>query len=156
MNIEALLSEKYIVLNLDSDSKDKIIEAMLALVADHHHVQDTERLAEDVRKREKEMSTGIGKNIGLPHAKTPAVTDPILAVATLSREVDFDSIDNQPVQLVFLLATPEAMLAEHLKLLGRITRLAGRDDVRQKILEAATPQEVLDLFREEEKDLPQI
>jgi PTS system fructose-specific IIA component/PTS system nitrogen regulatory IIA component len=156
MNIEALLSEKYIVLNLDSESKDKIIEAMLAMVADHHHVKDTERLAEDVRKREQEMSTGIGKNIGLPHAKTPAVTDPVLAVATLSREVDFDSIDNQPVQLVFLLATPEAMLAEHLKLLGRITRLAGRDDVRRKILEAATPQEVLALFREEEKDLPQI
>jgi PTS system fructose-specific IIA component/PTS system nitrogen regulatory IIA component len=156
MNIEALLSEKYIVLNLDSDSKDKIIDAMLAMVADHNHVQDFERLVEDVRKREKEMSTGIGKNIGLPHAKTPAVTDPVLAIATLNREVDFDSIDNQPVQLVFLLATPEALLAEHLKLLGRITRLAGRDDVRQKILDAATPQEVLDLFREEEKDLPQI
>jgi PTS system fructose-specific IIA component/PTS system nitrogen regulatory IIA component len=156
MKIEALLTEKYITLNLKSGSKDEVIKAMLAMVAGHDKVLDIERLAEDVRKREKEMSTGIGKNIGLPHAKTPAVNEPVLAVATLSQEVDFDSIDNQPVQIVFLLATPEAMLAEHLKLLGRITRLAGKDDVRRRILNANTPREVLDLFREEEKDLPQI
>ncbi|NTU58018.1 MAG: PTS sugar transporter subunit IIA [Chlorobiaceae bacterium] len=156
MKIEALLSEKYIALNLDSHSKEEVINAMIAMVASHDNVKNIERLAEDVRKREQEMSTGIGKNIGLPHAKTPAVVEPVLGVATLSREVDFDSIDNQPVQIVFLLATPEAMLAEHLKLLGRITRLAGKDELRQKILDAVTPREVLDLFREEEKDLPQI
>jgi len=119
-------------------------------------VKDNRKLGEDVWKREKEMSTGIGKNIGLPHAKTAAVADPVLAMATISREIEFDSIDGQPVQLVFLLATPETMLAEHLKLLGRITRIAGRDDIRQKILQASTPAEVLDIFREEEKSLPQI
>ncbi|HWR01969.1 MAG TPA: PTS sugar transporter subunit IIA [Chlorobaculum sp.] len=156
MKIEALLTEKYISLNLESGSKEEVIEAMIAMIADHEKVHDIERLAEDVRKREKEMSTGIGKNIGLPHAKTPAVIEPVLGVATLSHEIDFDSIDNQPVQIVFLLATPETMLAEHLKLLGRITRLAGRDDLRQRILDATTPKEVLDLFREEEKDLPHI
>ncbi|NTW51428.1 MAG: PTS sugar transporter subunit IIA [Chlorobiaceae bacterium] len=156
MNIEALLTEKCITLNLESGSKEEVIDAMIAMLAEHDKVMDIERLAEDVRKREREMSTGIGKNIGLPHAKTSAVIEPVLGVATLSREVDFDSIDSQPVQIVFLLATPEAMLAEHLKLLGRITRLAGRDDVRQRILDATTPSEVLALFREEEKDLPQI
>jgi PTS system fructose-specific IIA component/PTS system nitrogen regulatory IIA component len=129
---------------------------MLAMVADHDNVQDHERLTEDVWKREKEMSTGIGKSIALPHAKTSAVKAPVLAMATLRNEIDFDSIDCEPVQIVFLLATPEEMLAEHLKLLGRITRLAGREDVRQRIIKASAPREVLDLFRDEEKDLPQI
>jgi fructose PTS system EIIA component len=156
MKIEALLTEKHINLNLDSGSKDDVIDTLIAMVAGHEQIRDIKQLAEDVRKREQEMSTGIGKNIGLPHAKTMAVTAPVLALATLSREVDFDSIDNQPVKVVFLLATPESMLAEHLKLLGRITRLAGKDDLRRRLLEAATPAEVLALFREEEKDLPQI
>jgi len=156
MKIEALLTEKQINLNLGSGSKDEVIDALIAMVAGHEKVRDIRQLAEDVRKREREMSTGIGKNIGLPHAKTSAVTEPVLALATLTNEVDFESIDNQPVKIVFLLATPESMLSEHLKLLGRITRLAGRDDVRRRIMEAATPGEVLALFREEEKDLPQI
>ncbi|TNJ39083.1 PTS sugar transporter subunit IIA [Chlorobaculum thiosulfatiphilum] len=156
MKIEALLTEKHINLNLESGSKDEVIDTLLAMVSSHAKVRDTKQLAEDVRKREREMSTGIGKNIGLPHAKTSAVTEPVLALVTLAGEVDFESIDNQPVKIVFLLATPETMLAEHLKLLGRITRIAGRDDVRRKLLDAATPGEVLALFREEEKDLPQI
>jgi PTS system fructose-specific IIA component/PTS system nitrogen regulatory IIA component len=156
MKIEALLTEKHINLNLGSSSKDEVIDTLIAMVADHDKVRDLKQLAEDVRKREREMSTGIGKNIGLPHAKTSAVTEPVLALATLSNEVDFESIDNQPVKIVFLLATPETMLAEHLKLLGRITRLAGRDDVRRKLIDAATPADVLELFKQEERDLPQI
>ena len=111
MKIEALLTEKHIALNLESGSKDEVIDRLLALVASHAKVRDIRQLAEDVRKREREMSTGIGKNIGLPHAKSAAVTEPVLALATLSSEVDFDSIDNQPVKIVFLLATPETMLA---------------------------------------------
>jgi PTS system fructose-specific IIA component len=156
MKIEALLIEKHIRLNLDSATKEEVIDTLLAMVGGHDKVRDNKLLAEDVRKREREMSTGIGKNIGLPHAKTSAVTEPVLALATLANEVDFESIDNQPVKIVFLLATPETMLAEHLKLLGRITRLAGRDDVRRKLIEAKTPGEVLALFQQEEKDLPQI
>lgn len=156
MKIEALLTEKHIHLNLRSDSKEELIDTLIAMVAGHEKVRDPKQLAEDVRKREREMSTGIGKNIGLPHAKTSAVTEPILALVTLSKEVDFDSIDHQPVKIVFLLATPETMLAEHLKLLGRITRLVGRDEFRRRLIDAATPGEVLSLFRVEEKDLPQI
>ena len=156
MKIEALLSEKYIALNIEAETKIQVIDRMLALVAGHDLVIDQAQLGEDVWRREREMSTGIGKNIGLPHAKTAAVTSPLLAMATLSGEVDFDAIDSQPVRLVFLLATPEAMLSEHLKLLGRITRIAGKDEVRERILQAGSPLEVLELMRQEEKDLPQI
>jgi PTS system fructose-specific IIA component/PTS system nitrogen regulatory IIA component len=156
MKIEGLLSEKYIALNLDLASKNQVIDAMLAIVADHREVNDRAQLHDDVWKREKEMSTGIGKKIALPHAKTSAVNSPVLALATLRHDINFDSIDKEPVQIIFLLATPEAMLAEHLKLLGRITRLAGKDEVRRKLVQAKSPLEVLELFREEEKDFPQI
>lgn len=156
MKIEALLSEKYIAMNLEASAKGDVIDRMLDLVAGHERVTDRDRLAEDVWKREREMSTGIGKNIGLPHAKTSGVSHPLVALATFREGVDFDSIDGEPVRIVILLATPETMLAEHLKLLGRITRIAGKDEVRQRILQAASVGELLEIFREEEKDLPQI
>ncbi len=156
MKIEGLLSESFIVLNLELATKAEVIDAMLGIVAAHPGVRDHGKLRRDVLKREKEMSTGIGKQIALPHAKTEAVVDPVLALATLKSRIHFDSIDNEPVQIIFLLATPEEMLAEHLKLLGRITRLAGREDLRRRLLSASSATEVLTLFREEEKDFPQI
>ena len=156
MKIEGLLSENYIALNLELATKRQVIEKLLSIVAGHAGVTDINRLQEDVVKREQEMSTGIGKKIALPHAKTSAVTQPVLAFATLRNEINFDSIDNDPVQIIFLLATPEEMLAEHLKLLGRITRIAGREDIRNRLVIAQSPSEILELFREEEKDLPQI
>jgi fructose PTS system EIIA component len=156
MKIESLLSEKYIVLNLGLALKSQVIEKMLSIVADHPGVVDIGRLREDVLKREQEMSTGIGKTLALPHAKSAGVIQPVLALATLKNAINFDSIDNEAVKIVFLLATPEEMLAEHLKLLGRITRLAGRDDVRQRLVLSTSAAEVIELFREEEKDFPQI
>ncbi len=156
MDIQGLLTEQYVVLNLDLKQKSQVIEKMLSLVEHHEGVKDIGKLREDVLHREQEMSTGIGKSIALPHAKTAGVSQPVLAFATLGSAMDFDSIDEEPVRLVFLLATPEDMLAEHLKLLGRITKLAGREDFRQRLLLSASPAEVIELFREGEKDLPQI
>lgn len=156
MKIEGLLSEKYIELHLEVATKDEVIGKMLAIAGSHSGVKNLKKLREDVLKREKEMSTGIGKQIALPHAKTDAVASPVLALATLKNGIHFEAIDNEPVEVVFLLATPEEMLAEHLKLLGRITRLAGRVDFREKLMAASNSSEVLELFREEEKDFPQI
>lgn len=156
MKIEGLLSERYVRLNMQGSSKQEVIDAMLALVAGHDRIVDHARLVRDVWKRENDMSTGIGKGIGLPHAKTAAVTEPVLAMATLASGVDFDAIDEAPVSIVFLLATPEAMLSEHLKLLGRISRLVGSDELRKRITAAAASHDVIALLREEEMALPQI
>jgi fructose PTS system EIIA component len=156
MKIEGLLSEARIVLNLELTTKSEVIEKMISLLEHHPSVRNISRLKADVLKREEEMSTGIGRQIALPHAKTSAVREPVLAFATLREDINFDAIDNEPVSIVFLLATPEKMLSEHLKLLGRITRLAGRDEVRNRLMLSRTPQEVLELFREEEKDMPSI
>ena len=156
MKIESLLSERYIALNLDLSLKSQVIEKMLSIVGDHPGVADIGTLRADVLKREQDMSTGIGKTLALPHAKSAGVIQPVMALATLMKEIDFDSIDHEPVKIVFLLATPEEMLAEHLKLLGRITRLAGREDIRQKLVLAQSPEAVIAIFKEEEKDFPQI
>jgi PTS system fructose-specific IIA component len=119
-------------------------------------IEDAGKLRDAVWKREKEMSTGIGKKVALPHAKTNAVTAPILAFATLKKEVEFESIDEEPVNIVFLLATPETMLTQHLKLLSRISRLVATEAVREKLVSTSDTAEVIALFQEEEKAYPEI
>ncbi|WP_041468120.1 PTS sugar transporter subunit IIA [Chloroherpeton thalassium] len=156
MKLSDLLSKEYILLGLDINTKEGVIEKMLSLVSNHPNLVDNEKLREDVLKREEEMSTGIGKNIALPHAKTEAVTQPILAFALLKKAVEFDAIDSQPVRFVFLLATPEQMLAQHLKLLSRISRVASKEEIRNRLLETKDPASVLSVFIEEEKAFPEI
>ncbi len=156
MKLTDILSEKFIQLGLEAKSKNDLIEKMLMLVAPHPSIIDKTKLRSDVLKREKEMSTGIGKNVALPHAKTSAVSAPVLAVATLKKEIDFAAIDGEPVSLVFLLATPEQMLTQHLKLLSRISRVVSAETTREKIVKAATPEEVFAFFVEEEKSFPEI
>jgi len=156
MKLSDLLSEEYILLGLDIDTKDGVIEKMLSLVSSHPDLVNKEKLRDDVLKREEEMSTGIGKNIALPHAKTDAVSKPVLAFALLKDEVEFDAIDNQPVRFIFLLATPEQMLAQHLKLLSRISRVASKEEIRNMLLDAKDPAQVLSVFTEEEKAFPEI
>ncbi len=156
MKLTDILSEKFIQLGLEAKSKNDLIEKMLMLVASHPSIIDKTKLRSDVLKREKEMSTGIGKNVALPHAKTSAVSAPVLAVATLKKEIDFAAIDGEPVSLVFLLATPEQMLTQHLKLLSRISRVVSAETTREKMVKAATPEEVFALFVEEEKSFPEI
>lgn len=156
MKLTDILSEKFIALRMEAKSKGDLIDKMLMLISAHPNIIDKGKLHNDVLKREKEMSTGIGKKVALPHAKTNAVSAPILAFATLKREVEFDSIDGEPVQLVFLLATPETMLTQHLKLLSRISRVIAAESVREKLIQVTEIADVMGLFYEEEKAYPEI
>ncbi len=156
MKLTDIISEKYIVLGMEAKSKGDLIDKMLALIASHPSIEDVGKLRDDVWKREREMSTGIGKKVALPHAKTNAVKAPILAFATLKKEVDFDSIDSEPINIVFLLATPETMLTQHLKLLSRISRLVATEAIREKLVSTSEVAEVISLFQEEEKAYPEI
>jgi fructose-specific phosphotransferase system IIA component len=156
MKLTDIISEQHILLGLDAKSKNDIIEKMLRLVGDSPNITDKAKLRNDVFKREKEMSTGIGKSVGLPHAKTSAAKAPLLAFATLKEPVDFESIDDEPVRLIFLLASPEEMVTQHIKLLSRISRVISHDTTREKLLKAKTPAEVIEVFAAEEKSFPEI
>ncbi|MCS6988814.1 MAG: PTS sugar transporter subunit IIA [Chloroherpetonaceae bacterium] len=156
MRLTEIISDKHIALGMEAKSKGDVIDKMLTLISSHPSVADAGKLRDDVWKREKEMSTGIGKKVALPHAKTNAVGAPVLAFATLKKAVEFESIDGEPVNIVFLLATPEAMLTQHLKLLSRISRLVAAEAVREKLVAAKEVSEVVELFKEEEKVYPDI
>ncbi|KXK35670.1 MAG: PTS IIA-like nitrogen-regulatory protein PtsN [Chlorobi bacterium OLB6] len=98
------------------------------------------------------MSTGIGHGVALPHGKTNTVTTSIAAMATLAEPVDFDSLDDEPVNIVLMLVGTESNVGGHLRLLSRVSRMVGTEQFRTQLRNATSVQSVIDLFASYEED----
>jgi fructose PTS system EIIBC or EIIC component len=150
MKIADLLSEQVVRTNLPGTTKSEVINAIIDLAAGQDRVLDKEKVREAIFEREKIMSTGVGAGFAIPHAKSDAVSDIVAAFAVTSQPIDYQSLDDQPVRIVFLLVGRENMVGPHIKLLSRISRLMNNEEFRQRLLEAASPKDVLEIFRKEE------
>lgn len=150
MKISEILNEGLVATELEGSSKEEIIEAMIDLVAASPKVLDRTRVREAIFAREKIMSTGVGNGFAIPHGKTDAVSDIVAAFAVTASDIDYESLDEKPVRLVFLLVGKDSMVGPHIKLLSRISRLMNKEEFRRRLLEAPTPRDILELFRQEE------
>jgi fructose-specific phosphotransferase system IIA component len=150
MRISDILTENLVVTGLNGDSKADILDAMIGLVATSPRVLDREKVRTAIFEREKIMSTGVGNGFAIPHGKTDAVSDIVAAFAVTATPIDYDSLDEKPVRLVFLLVGKENLVGPHIKLLSRISRLMNKEEFRNRLLESKSPREILDLFRQEE------
>jgi mannitol/fructose-specific phosphotransferase system IIA component (Ntr-type) len=113
-------------------------------------VSDREKVRTAIFDREQIMSTGVGNGFAIPHGKTDAVSDIVAAFAVTEEPIDYDSLDEKPVRLVFLLVGRDTLVGPHIKLLSRISRLMTKEEFRNRLLECTTPAETLELFRQEE------
>ena len=148
-----LLDPSNVAVGIDASDKDTFINAVIDLIADRAEVSDPDSMRSAVFEREKTMSTGVGKGLGLPHAKTSAV-DGILAALAVSKEpVEFASIDNHPVRIVFLLVGKQDAKSQHVRILSRISRMMNQKDTRERVLAAATSEELLSIIGEVESQL---
>ena len=151
--IHELLVPERVRVGLAGDGKEAVVDALLDLLQDHPAITDLDEVREAVWAREEELSTGVGKGLGLPHAKTSAVTGTAAAFAITDAPVDFAAIDAEPVRLVFLLVGTEAAKSEHIRILSRISRLVSRRPLRKKLMQAENPEDVLGTFAEAEQAL---
>ncbi|KXK54331.1 MAG: Ntr-type phosphotransferase system IIA domain-containing protein [Chlorobi bacterium OLB5] len=152
MKISDILSTDVIAVKLDTTDKDDAINKVIDLAAKSGKILDKEKVSRTIFEREKLVSTGVGKGFAIPHGKTDSISDVVAAFAITNEPIDFDSIDGEPVRFIFLLIGKENLLNTHIKLLSRISRLMNKDEFRDKLLDAATPEEVLAIFKEEEKN----
>lgn len=151
MKIIEILNDQVVRANLPGTTKADIINAMIELAATQKQVVDKEKMREAIFEREKIMSTGVGSGFAIPHGKTDAVSDIVAAFAITAEPIDYQSLDDQPVRIVFLLVGRDNMVGPHIKLLSRISRLMNREEFRKRLLEAETPADVLEIFRQEEE-----
>ena len=145
-----MLTPETISVGLEGSTKSEVLDNLVGVLEGHPAVKDLGRVREAVYAREEMMSTGVGKGLGLPHAKTSAVSDTVAAFAVTRQPVPFDAVDDEPVQLVFLLVGTKEARSAHIKILSRISRLMNRETSRRRLLSAMTPEEVLDIFAEDE------
>lgn len=151
--INQLLRPEHVCIGLSGTSKEEVINALIDVLDGHEDIDSLEAVRSAIFEREEMMSTGVGKGLGLPHAKTPAATDTVAAFATTAHPVDFGAIDDEPIRLLLLLVGPEDHKSKHIKILGRISRLVSREGVREELLGAETPNTIIDVLREEEAEL---
>lgn len=140
MLLTELLSPDRVVVPLTARDKAGVIAELTRHLVDHSGGGFDEVLGA-VEEREAVLSTGIGFGVAIPHARSSAVRELSVVCGLSSEPVPFDSIDGEPVRLFFLIVGPESSAGQHVKLLSRIARLVRRDNLRQQLCEAGTPQE---------------
>ncbi|MEX0822217.1 MAG: PTS sugar transporter subunit IIA [Rhodothermales bacterium] len=153
LEIHDLLTPNTVRVDLPGSTKEEVLDGVIALLEDHPAVEDLEAVRAAILSREAVMSTGVGKGLALPHAKTPAVRESVAAFAVTREPIDFGSIDNHPVRLIFLLVGTDAAKSEHIKILSRVSRLMNREHVRERLLDVSSRDDVLQIFASSESDL---
>ncbi len=150
MHISSILDTQFIAIKLQAESKEDVLNQMVDILGASPKVLDLERVRKAIIERERIMSTGVGHGFAIPHGKTDALTDIVAAFAITAQPIDFQALDDQPVRLVFMLVGNETHVGTHLKLLSRVSRLMNSDSFRSQLLQASTPDAVMDLFNQEE------
>jgi fructose-specific phosphotransferase system IIA component len=151
MKVSELLKPEFIIPELNGESKEDIINELIDLFKNDPRVEDIEKVRSAVLDREKVMSTGVGKGFAIPHGKTNAVKEIVGAFGKIKDGIDYESLDGNPVHLVFLLVGKDNLISTHIKLLSRISRLMNKDDFRHRLTEANTADEIVKLFSDEEE-----
>ena len=146
MTIRDLLRKESIQLNGTATGKNDLLDQMVALMAKGGNIADLETYKKGVYERESEGTTGIGEGIAIPHCKSDAVSEPGLAAMVLPQGVDFDSLDGQPVNLVFLIAAPNTKDNVHLDVLSKLSVLLMDENFTTALRQARTVEEFLQVI----------
>ena len=150
MKITSILTEDLIKVHVPGDTKEDVINAVIDLAATSQKIKDIEKVRQAIFEREKIMSTGVGKGFAIPHGKTDAVTDIVAAFAVTENPIDYQSLDHEPVRLLFLLIGKDSLVGAHIKLLSRISRLMNKEELRMKLLQAESSEQIPQILKDEE------
>lgn len=152
MILTQILKPTCIKVPLESKNKEDAIEELVNLLADTNCINSRGDAFEAVMAREQTRSTGIGSGIAIPHGKTPAASELVMAIGLTPDPIEFDSIDNKPVNIVLLLVSPPDQTGPHIQALARISRLMLDAPFKSQLEKATAPEEVYDLISSKETE----
>ncbi|MCT3493706.1 PTS fructose transporter subunit IIABC [Lactobacillus delbrueckii] len=152
MRIKDILSPESMIMDLQATTKEEAINEMADLEVATGVVNNKEKFVESIWAREKESTTGIGGGIAMPHARNEYINKTRVLFAKSEKGVDFDSLDQQPVYLFFMITAPAGADNTHLQALAKLSSLLINPDLVEKLKAAKTADEVIDLFSQAEAD----
>lgn len=148
--LSELLTSSRVKVPLESTTKDDLLAELVGVLARERCIRDADEVLRVIREREAVLSTGIGSGVAIPHGKSLASPELSIAAGVARTPVEYDALDGEPVQLVFLLVGPEAAAGAHIKALSRISRLVRQPELRTRLLEAVDSQDFIAALREAE------
>ena len=148
MRITDLLDARSILLDASPKSKSEALDQIVDLMVKSEKINDKEAYRKQVYAREEESTTGIGEGIAIPHGKCDAVTKPGLAAMVVKDGVDFDSLDGEPVTLMFLIAAPNTEDNIHLDVLSKLSVLLMNEEFTEALRNAETVEEFMGIIND--------
>jgi mannitol/fructose-specific phosphotransferase system IIA component (Ntr-type) len=152
MSLAELIQEDCVLLDIPNAEKEDLIRGMVDALVRAGRVSDPGPVVHALLERERVMSTGIGGGVAIPHAQCAGVPTLAVVLARPSQGVGFDSLDEKPVRLVFMIVGPEER-GGFIRVLARISRLLYSGDLQARLLEARTPADIRRIISEEEEKL---
>lgn len=146
MKINEFMDERYVKLDLTSNTKEGVIKELVEILDDCGVVTDFDGLVDDVLVRESLSSTGIGLRIGLPHAKSAYISKPSIAFGRSKAGIDFDSMDQEKAHLFFLICMPAEGYNLHLKVLAMLSRSLIQESFREALETADSVEAIMQLL----------
>ena len=151
MRISEILNKDLLIPNLQSTNKKGVLEELAAALVGQHKLGDLDQVVEVLLDREKLGSTGIGDGIAIPHGKVKDLKGVVASFGRSRDGIDFESIDQKPAHLFFLLVAPENSAGVHLKALARISRLLKDPSFREKLMDGETKEDLFRIISEEDE-----
>ena len=152
MTLTEILQPACIKAPLEGKDKDSVITELVDVLAENGLLGDRDVVLEAVFTREQTRSTGIGSGVAIPHGKCSGVSELVMAVGIAAEPVDFDSIDQKPVSIIILLASPIDRTGPHIQALARISRLMLDEEFKGKLEKAGSPEDVYRLISTKESE----
>ncbi len=147
MDLGDMLSQEDVIPSLKAKSKKQLLQE-IARIAGEKTGLDQRDIFDVLLQRERLGSTGVGQGVAIPHGRLDSIDDIVCVFARLDDAINFDSLDDEPVDLVFLLLAPETAGADHLKALARISRLIREQQTLEKLRGSREPSALYSLLTE--------
>jgi mannitol/fructose-specific phosphotransferase system IIA component (Ntr-type) len=153
MELADILTKDQILTDLQAADRWQAIDELIGNLVATGKIQPQHReaIAAVVKKRETSMSTGIGYGIGIPHASTDLIPEVVGALGRSKSGVNFDALDNQPVNLVMLFLVPQGQFQKHLHTLANIAKILHKAEFRQALEQAPDAEAMLRVIKEQGK-----
>lgn len=152
MKITDLLTKDSISIGISLQNKSDAIDTAVSLMNNLNNLKDLEEFKRQVYIREEKGSTGVGEGVAIPHGKSSVVTKPGLAAMTIPDGVEFESLDGNPVKLLFLIAAPDSDSNVHLEILATLSKLLMDENFINSLVNAKSKEEFLEIIDKAEKE----
>ena len=148
MRLSELIQQDVIKIGLEAVDKWEAIEELVDLLISAHELRMNDRAAviEAVMARERSLSTGLKHGLAVPHGSVDCVKEIIAALGTSAKGIPFESVDDTPARLVILIVIPKGEFSQHVSTLSGVSRLATIPELREGVLAASSPEEIVQII----------